>query len=215
MQQDDDFNEIKEMMEMLGEVTKQMQNLPNPLNNFPGVNPNLGNLKNQLTELQKQTQTYQQINQNQYNHIVISFINKSTNSDPVFTKDGDSGFDLRANLSENVILKPLTMEFIPTGLFFEVPNGFEIQVRSRSGIARDYQVFVLNQPGTVDSGYRGEVSVMLFNLGKNDLIIKHGDRIAQGVVCPVYGSGKLGFIKTDKLSDSKRGSSGFGDSGIQ
>lgn len=145
--------------------------------------------------------------------VILHCVNKSNNPSPRFEKFGDSGFDLRANLDKPIIIKTMTMEVIPTGLFFEVENGYEIQIRSRSGLARRNQVFVMNQPGTVDSGYRGEIMVMLFNLGKNDIQINHGDRIAQGVVCPVIGSGKLTILDVAKLTDSERGGNGFGSTG--
>lgn len=206
--EDDDFGEIREMLNEIQQITSKIHSLPPTLTTYSG-----NNIRDRLNQLQPENQVV--VPDNKHESVIISFVNQSNNPDPVFAKYGDSGFDLRANLEENVVLKPLTMEIIPTGLFIELPFGTELQVRSRSGIAMKHQVFVLNQPGTVDFQYRGEILVMLFNLGKNDLIIHHGDRIAQGVVCPVYGSGRLSFIKTDQLSETERGSSGFGDSGIK
>jgi dUTP pyrophosphatase len=147
--------------------------------------------------------------------LILHFINKSTNPDPKFEHDGDSGFDLRANLEQPVIIPVGKMKCIPTGLYFEVSKGYEIQERSRSGLARDKQVFVINQPATIDSCNRGEIFVMLINLGENDIQITHGDRIAQGVVCPVVGSGLLTLMKTDQLSPSSRDTNGFGSTGIK
>jgi dUTP pyrophosphatase len=148
-------------------------------------------------------------------HTILHCVNKSTNPLPRFEKDGDSGFDLRANLENAVLIKPMTMGVIPTGLYFEVENGYEIQIRSRSGLAKNSQLFVLNQPGTVDSGYRGEILVMLFNLSQNDIQIVNGDRVAQGVVCPVMGSGKLTILKAETLTNSERGAGGFGHTGVK
>jgi dUTP pyrophosphatase len=147
--------------------------------------------------------------------IPVNFINKSNNQDPDYTKDGDSGFDLRAFTKDGITIKPLERKLIPTGLYFEIPYGLELQVRPRSGLALKNGITVLNSPGTVDSGYRGEVGVILINLGQDDFTINNGDRIAQGVIAPVTMKSMIRFNKTDKLSDSDRGEGGFGSSGVQ
>ena len=145
----------------------------------------------------------------------ICFINKSDNPDPSYEKEGDSGFDIRANISEVIEIEPGKRALIKTGLFFEIPLGFELQVRSRSGLALKNGVMVLNSPGTVDSGYRGEIGVILYNSDKSDTFYVHnGDRIAQGVIAPVQTRDKIKFIKTDELSDSDRGFGGFGSTGV-
>jgi dUTP pyrophosphatase len=146
----------------------------------------------------------------------LFFVNKSTNPDPCFAKEGDSGFDLRAYLQDNVEfhVEPWRGVIVPTGLYFEVEKGLEIQVRPRSGLARDYWVTVLNTPGTVDSRFRGEIQIIFMNLSDDKFIIKNGDRIAQGVVCPVYGEGNLNMVKAEKLSETERGNNGFGSTGI-
>lgn len=143
----------------------------------------------------------------------LKFVNKSNNPDPTFAHEGDSGFDLRANLSKDQIIDSGKVVLIPTGLYFEVDKGLEIQIRSRSGIALKSHMFVLNTPGTVDSHYRGEVQIILANLDETSHTIKNGDRIAQGVVCPVYGEGNLTFEKVEKLSETVRNSQGFGSTG--
>jgi dUTP pyrophosphatase len=196
----------------LDDLNKVIQSANQLVQQMGGSNP-LAILQQQITEMNnKQSPTFPVIQNNNLT-VILHCINKSNNPPPKFEKDGDSGFDLRANLEQPIIIKSMTMETIPTGLFLEVPNGYEVQVRSRSGLARKNQVFVMNQPGTVDSGYRGEVLVMLFNLGKNDIQINHGDRVAQGVVCPVIGSGKLTILETTNLSESERGTGGFGHTG--
>ena len=150
--------------------------------------------------------------------VELKFINISDNPDPTFEKEGDSGFDLRSNISNSLgnieIVQPGTVKMIPTGIFVEVPKGYEVQVRSRSGLAGKRSVMVLNSPGTVDSGYRGEILILLANFGKNNFEVKHGDRIAQGVVCPVFGEGLLKITKVDKLSESDRNTGGFGHTGV-
>ena len=147
---------------------------------------------------------------------VLKFINNSSNPDPSFAHEGDSGFDLRAYLQNDIEyhVEPWKGVVVPTGLYFEVEKGLEIQVRPRSGLARDYWVTVLNTPGTIDSRYRGEVQIIFMNLSDNKFIIKNGDRIAQGVVCPVYGEGKLILTKVEKLSKTIRNKDGFGSTGI-
>jgi len=145
----------------------------------------------------------------------IKFINKSQNPNPTYAKDGDSGFDLRANLTEYVILEPGERVLIPTGLFFQIPENFELQVRSRSGLALKNGVMVLNSPGTVDSGYRGEVGVILYNTSKDNFTINNGDRIAQAVIAPVQTLANTVFVKSDTLDSSERDSTGFGSSGIK
>ena len=146
----------------------------------------------------------------------LKFINLSNNPDPTFAEEGDSGFDLRAFLPYNEQhVEAWKGAIIPTGLYFEVEKGLEIQVRPRSGLAAKYWVTVLNTPGTVDSRFRGEVQIIFMNLSNDKFIIKNGDRIAQGVVCPVYGEGRLNLQKVEKLSESGRGTNGFGSSGVK
>jgi dUTP pyrophosphatase len=151
--------------------------------------------------------------QEEFQKLSLKFINKSKNQDPSFANEGDSGFDLRASLDEPVILDTLQRALIPTGLFFELEKGYEIQVRPRSGLAIKNGIFVLNSPGTVDSHYRGEVKIILINFGE-PFTINPGDRIAQAVVCPVFGEGKIYLENTDSINDTKRGADGFGSSGI-
>ena len=139
----------------------------------------------------------------------------SDNPDPAFSKEGDSGFDVRAFIPFPIHLRPGIIKLIPTGLYLEVEKGLEVQIRSRSGLAANKGVMVLNSPGTLDSGYRGELKIILANFGTFPLSIENGDRIAQGVVCPVYGEGNLEMIKVEKLSDSERKDGGFGHSGVK
>lgn len=153
--------------------------------------------------------------ENEYSHISISYINKSTNEDPKFAYEGDSGFDLRADIEESVTLKPGERALIPTGLYFELVKGLELQVRPRSGLAIKNGITVLNSPGTVDSHYRGEVKIPLINLGQEPFTVTKGDRIAQAVIAPVYGEGKVKLNKTDSINETVRGEGGFNSSGIK
>jgi dUTP pyrophosphatase len=147
--------------------------------------------------------------------IKIKFINKSTNEDPKFAYEGDSGFDLRADIEESLVLNPGERALIPTGLYFELVKGLELQVRPRSGLSIKNGITVLNSPGTVDSHYRGEVKIPLINLGQEPFKIVKGDRIAQAVIAPVYGEGKINLLKTDTINETSRGSGGFNSSGIK
>lgn len=130
---------------------------------------------------------------------------------PEYKTSGSAGADLRAYIKEPVILKPMQRCLIPTGLFVELPEGTELQVRPRSGLALKYGITVLNTPGTVDSDYRGELCVLLINLGSEDFKIENGDRIAQAVIAEAE---QAQFIKKDKLSETERGSGGYGSTGI-
>lgn len=145
----------------------------------------------------------------------VKFKNESDNQDPKYAKDGDSGFDLRANLSESITLGSLERALVPTGLYFELPTNFEMQVRPRSGLAAKNGITVLNTPGTVDNLYRGEVKVILVNLSKEEFTINHGDRIAQAVIAPVTNTNVLELKKVDEISqDTDRGAGGFGSTGV-
>ena len=146
----------------------------------------------------------------------INFKNESTNPDPEYATAGSSGFDLRANLVDGSI-KLYTGEraIVPTGLFFELPENFEIQVRSRSSLSAKHGVAVLNSPGTIDSDYRGEIGVILINHSNNDFIINNGDRIAQGVISNVISKNFVNFKKTNEIDvNTERGTGGYGSTGI-
>jgi dUTP pyrophosphatase len=149
-----------------------------------------------------------------YYKIKLRFSNKSTNEDPQYATAGSSGFDLRANLTESISIKTGSRAIVPTGLFFEIPDNFEIQVRPRSGLAAKNGITVLNTPGTIDADYRGEIKVILINLGDEDFIISHGDRIAQAVVASVTAKNIINLTKVSEIStDTERGEGGFGSTG--
>lgn len=141
--------------------------------------------------------------------VEIQVINKSEY--PLFyATDESAGFDVHANLEKNIVLKPLERRLIPTGLYFELPSGFEAMVRPRSGLALKHGITVLNTPGTIDADYRGEVGIILINLGNEDYTVKPGERIAQVVINKFQ---KVNFNFVDKLSDTERGAGGFGHTG--
>lgn len=129
---------------------------------------------------------------------------------PHYATAGSAGMDIRAALKEDVILKPGKVELIPTNLSVEIPVGYEIQVRPRSGLAANHAIGILNSPGTIDSDYRGEVKIIIMNFGKEDFKISRSDRIAQLIVSKVY-SAKIEEVKD--LNSSHRGEGGFGHTG--
>ena len=142
--------------------------------------------------------------------IQIKIINNSENEIPVYATAGSSGMDIRAHLTEPVILKPLERKLIPTGLFIELPEGYEAQIRPRSGLALKHGITCLNTPGTIDSDYRGEIKVLLINLSGEEQTINNNERIAQMVICSVE---KAALIVAGKIENTERGSGGFGHSG--
>jgi len=143
----------------------------------------------------------------------VKFSNKSNNNDPEYIHNGDSGFDLRAYIEESITLKPLERKLIPTGLSFELLPNTELQIRPRSGMALKHGITVLNTPGTVDEGYRGDVGVILVNISNDEYTVNNGDRIAQGVIMEVKNKTTIKLVKTDNLNESSRGTDGFGSTG--
>lgn len=144
--------------------------------------------------------------------IEIKIINHSSNPLPEYATEGSSGMDIRANLEEPVNLKSLERALIPTGLFIELPAGYEAQVRPRSGLAIKYGITCLNSPGTIDSDYRGEIKIILINLSSEEQVLHPGDRIAQMIIQKVE-KGILSEVK--KLEVTERNEGGFGHTGKQ
>jgi len=143
----------------------------------------------------------------------IKIVNESNNPLPKYETIGSSGMDLRANLKEEITLKPFERQLIPTGIFLDLPEGYEAQIRPRSGLAFKHGITVLNTPGTVDSDYFGEIKIILINLGSEEFKINNNDRIAQMVIAKQYQAEleEVLFL----VENSKRGSGGFGHTGKQ
>ena len=141
--------------------------------------------------------------------ILIKRLSKNI-SLPKYETEGSSGMDLTANVNKIIEIQPGKSEIIPTGLALSIPKNYEIQIRPRSGLAAKNQISVLNTPGTIDEDYRGEIKVILINLGEKKFIIEKGLRIAQMVLCPVI---KAELEEVDELNETKRGSGGFGSTG--
>lgn len=142
--------------------------------------------------------------------VVIKIINTSGNNLPEYATSGSAGMDIRASLPMPVILQPLERAMIPTGLYFEIPHGYEGQMRPRSGLALKHGITCLNSPGTIDSDYRGELKVILINLSNHEQIINNGERIAQVVISKVE---RALLQPVQQLQESLRGDGGFGHTG--
>ncbi|WAC03892.1 dUTP diphosphatase [Lacinutrix neustonica] len=142
----------------------------------------------------------------------IKIINKSNHALPHYETMASAGMDLRANITENIILKPMERTIVPTGLFLELPIGVEAQVRPRSGLAAKKGITVLNAPGTVDADYRGEVGVILINLSTEPFTIENGERIAQLVIAKHE---RAEWYEVETLSQTGRGQGGFGSTGVK
>src|SRR6478672_707006 len=142
----------------------------------------------------------------------LKIVNTSDNPLPVYETTGSAGVDLRAQLQEPVMLKPLQRALIPTGLYIELPDGYEAQVRPRSGLALKKGVTVLNTPGTIDSDYRGEIKVIMINLSNETTVINTGERIAQMIISKYE---KIVLKEVDELNETERGEGGFGHTGVK
>ena len=144
--------------------------------------------------------------------MTIKIINKSQHELPNYETITSAGMDLRANISEPITLKSLERTIVKTGLFIELPIGYEAQVRPRSGLAAKKGITVLNSPGTVDADYRGEIGVILVNLSNEDFVIENGERIAQLIIAKHE---RAEWIEVQELSETSRGEGGFGSTGVK
>jgi dUTP pyrophosphatase len=145
------------------------------------------------------------------NFMQIQIVNQSKHPLPEYATVHSAGMDLRANLNEPVTLKPLERKLIPTGLFIELPEGYEAQIRPRSGLAIKKGITVLNSPGTIDADYRGEICVILVNLSADDFVIEDGERICQMVIA---AHAQAQWLQVDVLGETERGAGGFGHTGV-
>ncbi len=142
--------------------------------------------------------------------VKVKIINHSPNALPEYATEGSAGMDLRAHLETPLVLQPLERQLVPTGLFIELPHGYEAQVRPRSGMAIKHGITCLNSPGTIDSDYRGEIKVILINLSQEAQTLHPGDRIAQMVVSPVI---QIGWEAVTTITETARSGGGFGHTG--
>ena len=142
--------------------------------------------------------------------MIVKIVNQSNNPLPEYSTIHSAGMDLRASLIEPMVLKPLERALVPTGLFIELPVGYEAQIRPRSGLALKKGITVLNSPGTIDADYRGEVGIILINLSNEEFVIQHGERICQMVIA---SHEHIGWKSVEVLEETDRGAGGFGHTG--
>lgn len=184
--------------------TFDMTNYPEFFKEFDSTNINQNNNKEtkfNIEEFMKKAK------------ILVKFTNSSNNPDPEYAHEGDSGFDLRAFIGDRIVIEPGKRALIPTGLCFELPESYEMQIRPRSGLAKNYGV--MSTLGTIDNPYRGEIIINIFNFGESSFVINNGDRIAQGVISPRLST-EFGLLeKVEQLTSTKRHDSGFGSTGVQ
>jgi len=201
----DKFKEIKGQMKML-------KDLQSKLGDVDMSNPQamLESMGIDVDDLQKQfdSQSESIID----TKVPLRFINESENKNPEYAYQSDSGFDLRS--TEEVWIHSNDRKIIPTGLRFDIPEGYEIQVRSKSGLALNQGLMVLNSPGTVDSGYQGEIKVIMFNTTNQKVKIEKGQKVAQAVLCPVVSGKWVDLIKVENINVKDRNSNGFGSTGL-
>lgn len=187
---------------------KTLKELESKLTDIDMSNPEdmLKNLGINLDEVEENFN-----NQYEMPKIDLNYVYKSDNQEPEYAYSTDSGFDLRAN--ETVTLEPFGRALIPTGLYLDVPERCEIQVRPKSGLAIKRGLSVLNTPGTVDYGYTGEIKVIVFNFNNESQTIYKGDKIAQAVVCPVAQGNQVNLVRVEEIKEKDRNSNGFGSTG--
>ena len=195
------LKEMKEGMKMIKDLQSKFGdiNMDNPDAMLKSMGLTSDDLESHFTEAM-------------VNKVQMKYTNNSDNKEPEYAYKSDSGFDLRSE--EDIWVQANDRKLIPTGLRFDIPDGFEIQVRSKSGLALNQGLMVLNSPGTVDSGYQGEIKVIIFNTTNQKIKIEKGQKIAQAVVCPVVNGRWIDLIKVTELSEKDRNDKGFGSTGL-
>jgi dUTP pyrophosphatase len=196
----DQFKMLKELQSKLGDV-----DMNNPSEFLKSMGVNIDDISNHFESLHEQHEV-------EFSKVKLNFVNKSDNENPSYAYPSDSGFDLRA--SEEVWVQPNSRALIPTGIRLDIGENYEVQVRSKSGLALNQGLFVLNSPGTVDSGYQGEIKVILFNTTNERVKIEKGQKVAQAVLCPVIGGRWVDLIQVSEIKEKDRNSNGFGSTGL-
>jgi dUTP pyrophosphatase len=196
-----DINEIKEKLDKLKELESVITGV-----DFSDPKKMFDSLNVDPDEIEKYYQEYA------IQKVLLEYTNITENKEPEYAYKSDSGFDLRS--TEDIWIFSGDRKLVPTGLKFNIPENYEIQVRSKSGLALNQGLMVLNSPGTVDSGYRGEVKVILFNTSKDNIKIEKGQKIAQAVLCPVITGKWVDLVKVEEIGEKDRNDKGFGSTGI-
>ena len=202
------FDKIKEIKNQM----KMLKDLKGKFNDVDMSNPQamLESMGIDVDDLQKQFDSESQSIVD--TKVPLRFINDSENKNPEYAYQSDSGFDLKS--SEDIWIHPNSRKLISTGMRFDIPEGYEIQVRSKSGLALNQGLMVLNSPGTVDSGYQGEIKVIMFNTTNQKVKIVKGQKVAQAVLCPVVSGKWVDLIRVNNINDKDRNSNGFGSTGL-
>jgi dUTP pyrophosphatase len=195
------FKDYREGMKMLKDLQKKMSSgeTLDPYEMLNSMGISMDDINEQFVQQQANTK------------VTLRYSLKSVNEEPSYAYPTDSGFDIRSN--KKVILGPLERDLVPTGVFIDIPEGYEIQVRPKSGLAIKKGLSVVNTPGTVDQGYTGEIQVILINLSNETHTIEVGDKIAQAVLCPVVAGKHINLQRVLNVDDKDRGDNGFGSTG--
>lgn len=196
------FNEFKDSLKTLKEIENKLTDL-----DMSDASQMLEKLGIDMDQIEEQFEK----EHNTIPKITLKYVLDSDNKEPEYAYSTDSGFDLRAN--EDVTLEPFGRALVPTGLYLDVPERCEVQVRPKSGLAIKRGLSVLNTPGTVDYGYTGEIKVIMFNLSNETQKINKGDKIAQAVICPVAQGNQVELIRVSEIKEKDRNANGFGSTG--
>jgi dUTP pyrophosphatase len=199
------FKDIKQQMDILKGLQENVNELDmsNPEALLESMGVSMEDMENHFLQMNSQIE---------FEKIPLQYVNESENKNPEYAYESDSGFDLRS--TEDIWIQANDRKLIPTGLRFDIPEGYEIQVRSKSGLALKQGLMVLNSPGTVDSGYQGEVKVIMFNTTNERIKIEKGQKIAQAVLCPVMCGKWVNLVKVEEIEEKDRNDKGFGSTGL-
>jgi len=195
----EDHENLKKNLQQIEDIQKILNDNQDPNTFFNNLGLNIEELEKYYTD-------------NVFSKILLEYVNNSDNKEPEYAYESDSGFDLRS--SQEIWVQANDRTLIPTGLRFDIPEGYEIQVRSKSGLALNQGLMVLNSPGTVDSGYQGEVKVIIFNTTTERIKIEKGQKIAQAVLCPVINGKWVDLVKVEEIGEKDRNNQGFGSTGL-
>ena len=190
--------------ESLESKLRMLENMEYSINEENDYEEFIKSIDNELTK--------QFFEQSLVHKLELNYTNNSDNKDPEYAYESDSGFDLRS--TEELWIQANGRLLVPTGLCFDIPDGYEIQVRSKSGLALNQGLIVLNSPGTVDSGYQGEVKVIIFNTTNERIKIEKGQKIAQAVLCPVVNGKWVNLVRVEEIGEKDRNNQGFGSTGL-
>ena len=193
--------ELKMLKDLQGKVSEVNMSDPQSMLDSLGID---------MDEIEKHFN--ESLTQNVINKISVEYVNDTDNKEPEYAYESDSGFDLRS--TEELWVQANSRLLVPTGLRFDIPENYEIQVRSKSGLVLNQGLMVLNSPGTVDNGYQGEVKVIMFNTTNERIKIEKGQKIAQAVLCPVMCGMWVNLVKVEEIGEKDRNDKGFGSTGL-